>query len=218
MKFHFALLPLLGLCITSLSVPAETPPTSKAQGIDAKSDTWTSSVSTPFVSSPEDGSVSTNLATRDDKTDAAIYEHGLDKRTIHYFRRVVHLSLKHAVRGITGSWKFVLLVGYKDENTLSWSVDNAGSSAGTSVTKEVFHIDHRFANGWDGTFQFAFKAVTNAGDYFRLRLRWDDFIGPAKQGIDEITNAWCALVLPTTEEGLDQTQFSFTMTDDQSAH
>ncbi|CZT10213.1 uncharacterized protein RAG0_14750 [Rhynchosporium agropyri] len=199
MKLHFALLPLIGLCITSLSVPAETPPTSKAQGIDAKSDTWKSSVSTPFVSSPEDGSVSTNLATRDGKTDAAIYEHGLDKRTIHYFRRVVHLSLKHA-------------------NTLLWSVDNAGSSAGTSVTKEVFHIDHRFANGWDGTFQFAFKAVTNAGDYFRLRLRWDDFIGPAKQGIDEITNAWCALVLPTTEEGLDQTQFSFTMTDDQSAH
>ncbi|KAH7304823.1 hypothetical protein BKA65DRAFT_560315 [Rhexocercosporidium sp. MPI-PUGE-AT-0058] len=217
MKLHFALLPLLGVCVTSLTLPAETPATSNAQSIDAKSDDWMSSVSTPFFSSPEDGVVSTNFANRDSQTDVAIYEHGLDKREIRYFRRVVNLTLKQAVRGITGSWKWVLLVGYQDENTLSWNIDSGSSSRGTSLSKEAFHIDHRFANGWDGTLQFAFKVVTDAGDFFRLRIRWEDFIGTAKQGIDLVENSWCALVLPGGEDGLDQSQFSFTMTDDQTA-
>ncbi|KAH7012396.1 hypothetical protein B0J12DRAFT_705959 [Macrophomina phaseolina] len=149
--------------------------------------------------------------TRDvSSTDNSVYERDvLEKRLIH-FRRVVNLTLKHAVHGAVGSFKWVITVAFDGVNTLQTQFLNGESSTGTSFHTEHFEIDQKFSNGVDGVIQGAFLVDTPQGD-FRLRLRWEEFLSTTTASINEVTNSWCAFLLPGGEEGLTQGDFSFTM-------
>ncbi|CZT11803.1 uncharacterized protein RAG0_15845 [Rhynchosporium agropyri] len=225
MKIHFALWSLLGLFVGSLSIPVGTTATSNvqdAEDVPVEVKLRLPSVSNPISFSPKDGAPTTDLAPRDVQTDVAIYEHGLNKRAdpnIQYHRRWVKLILKRAINGIPAqTFKFVIDLAYKDDQTMWQKFVRRLSTTGTWVGREVSEIDHYWKkpHGYDILLQYTFNVIIDAKESLRLRLQWQDWLtaDPQLAGAQHPSHSWCALVQPGVEYGLSAlTDFGFSFTD-----